>query len=145
VKKRTGIAIDEDIYDYLKERNINVSGLVNSLLRTYVGGGESDLRVLDRQINEVRDEIDSLRDKLRIKESELRRLSKKKESIEEERGKEEEIIGKYVERALGGENIRRYYQHISEVLHSNPVEVREKIREEIKSRGENLEKYEGLI
>lgn len=81
MKKRTGIAIDEDIYDYLKERNINVSGLVNSLLRTYVGGGESDLRVLDRQINEVRDEIDSLRDKLRIKESELRRLSKKKNPL----------------------------------------------------------------
>lgn len=146
MKKRTGITIDEDVYDYLKERNINISGLANSLLKSYVGGkSQSSLDILNDRISETENEIDSLQTKLKTKKAKVQRLKKEKKSIKEKQGREDEIIGKYVGMVLQGENIRRYYRHISDLLNLTVVEIRNKVRTELKNRGENPQKYEGQI
>ena len=98
MKKRTGITIDEDVYDYLKERNINISGLANSLLKSYVGGkSQSSLDILNDRISETENEIDSLQTKLKTKKAKVQRLKKKKSQSKKSRGGKMKLLGNTLE------------------------------------------------
>lgn len=42
-KVKIGISVDPEIPIYLKDRNINISSLINKLLKNYVNNGNQDL------------------------------------------------------------------------------------------------------
>jgi len=86
-KTRKSVTIDEDLAEWVENRNINFSGLVNDLLNQYRATNESDLSVLKRRIKEEQEEVAELREKIDRKETNLRKLENELEQREE---KEEE-------------------------------------------------------
>jgi uncharacterized protein (DUF4415 family) len=43
MKKKMSISVDPDIVDELKQRCINISSLINKLLRSYIKNGNKNL------------------------------------------------------------------------------------------------------
>ncbi len=71
-KKRTSVTVDEDVLEQLQAReDINVSGLVNRMLRDYVQGDESERAVLEARVERLEDDVADLEQQLKQKRSQL--------------------------------------------------------------------------
>jgi len=87
-KKRTSISIDKDVYEYLRQEQINQSGLINQLVREYQTSNDRQVAALELRYEHLKDDVAQLRERLERKESQL---SDVKELLEEARHAESEL------------------------------------------------------
>jgi len=89
-KKRKTFSLDPSVHRYLteEESNRNASGIVNDLLKHYRELGDSEVAATDKQIDELQNELQTLRQdrdekerKIGRKESRLERLRDRREDL----------------------------------------------------------------
>lgn len=98
-KERISATVDEDVLDQLQARqDMNVSGLVNKLLRQYLMNGGTDETAKRVRINRLRDEADELEEEA----GELRAQAQAIEDhIKEHQQQQQQQIAEAVEKLEG--------------------------------------------
>jgi len=84
-KKRTSITLDEEVYEFLQQNEINQSGLINELVKKYRTNESRDIAALTEQRDRLLDEADELEGRAQSKRE---RASNITEMIDEAKNKE---------------------------------------------------------
>jgi len=93
-KKRTSITLDEDVYQYLKQSEINQSGLINELVKEYRNSEDRQVAALELQYERLISDAEDLEDRAEQKRQEAKEV---KELLEEARHTEDERVEEAVQ------------------------------------------------
>lgn len=90
-KQHIHILVDSSIYLSLKSKNINISGLVNELLRNFVNQEEimTDEAVILDNISDIKSKVNELNDRLKTEIVKLQVVKSKQE--EEKKAKDQQM------------------------------------------------------
>lgn len=88
-KERTSISVDPEVANYLNQESVNASGLVNDLIKQYMGDDTSEQQLLKMRRDQLDSEIASLEGQLETKRSERERVN---EAIAEHQHEQEHVI-----------------------------------------------------
>jgi len=80
-KENISATVDQPVSRFVQQDHINTSGLVNRLLKNYINGNESDLKMLELREEQLQGDIQDLRNSLETKESQLQDVQDRIESI----------------------------------------------------------------
>lgn len=95
-KNNISATVDDDVYEFLQQDHINISGLVNQCLKQYMNTGGDVSAVRDLRIQQLMDEAqeyDTLAQKKREQAQELEKAYDKAEQQSESKRREEIIKG----------------------------------------------------
>lgn len=82
MKERTSVTLDPDLYDRVqRDESMNLSGLVNRVVREYYEGGHPD--GLDLQIRRVENRLEEVRAEEEKLEQRLSDLEERKERVDD--------------------------------------------------------------
>jgi len=73
-KKRTSISIDEDVYRFLKQSDINQSGLINELVKQYRDSDDRQIAALELRYEQTIADAEELQDRAERKFSEAEEI-----------------------------------------------------------------------
>jgi len=107
-KKRTSISLDKDVYRFLKQSEINQSGLINELVKEYQNSEDRQVAALELQYERLSDEADEFEERAKKKRQEAAEV---KQLLEEARNTDDHKVKEAIE-ALDG---------ISELSPDNPA------------------------
>jgi chromosome segregation ATPase len=111
-KKPRSISIDEDLDERLRERNVNVSAVINEFLREYFVGGDAKSVAKQLRLQDIEREIEDA-------QSERDRLARRIERLRKERSKiEKEMEENKSERR---DTLVEFYEEFGMVEEVNPV------------------------
>lgn len=83
-KETRTVTVDPEVDDYLAQKEVNASGLVNDLVSEYMHGSKADVAALDLQIQHKENRIDELDTQLQRVENEKEELQQLRNEIKEE-------------------------------------------------------------
>jgi len=66
-KKRTSITIDQEVYEFLQQGQINQSGLINELVQRYRESKDRDVAALEQQRERLIEEAEELEERAETK------------------------------------------------------------------------------
>jgi chromosome segregation ATPase len=81
-KKNISATVDEDVERFLSQEHINTSGLINDLVSQYMQGGTEQAAMLRLREEQLRSELEALKQQRESKRKELERLTQSREEIE---------------------------------------------------------------
>jgi len=88
-KKRTSISIDEDVYQYLQQSDVNGSGLINELVREYKSSDDRQVAALKLQYEQLINDAKELEERAQRKRDNAADV---KQLLEDARGQEDELL-----------------------------------------------------
>ena len=93
-KERTSLSLEPEVAAYLKQDQINASGLVNNLVEKQMTGGLDDgsKHLITLRLKQVRSEIESLESRVENKRAEEEHLESLLEQHEQEAAQDKEAM-----------------------------------------------------
>lgn len=93
-KERTSLSLEPEVAAYLKQDQINASGLVNNLIEKQMAGGLDDgsKHLITLRLKQVRSEIESLESRVENKRAEEQHLESLLEQHEQEAAQDKEAM-----------------------------------------------------
>lgn len=75
-KKRTSITLDKDVFRYLKQSELNQSGLINELVKEYRDGQDQQTAALELRYEHMINEADELEERANEKRRQAEEIKK---------------------------------------------------------------------
>jgi len=82
-KNRVSATVDDDVYEFLQQDHINMSGLINRCIREYMNTGGDVSAVRDLRIQQLEDEAEDLKSRAENKREKANRLREQIEASNE--------------------------------------------------------------
>lgn len=90
-KERTSLSLDPEVAQFLQQDHVNASGLVNKLVKQYMGGGAGEdmirqfrIEQLEGELNELQAQEEQKRKQLQqLKEVSQQKTEEQKQALEE--------------------------------------------------------------
>jgi len=129
-KKRTSISIDTDVYQFLKQSEINQSGLINELVKEYRDSDNRQLAALELRYEHMMAEAEDLQERADRKFEEAAEVKQLIEAAEDTRSDELAQAVKVVsniqprKRSVDNEAVQRWAEKVS----MKPSELLEYVR-----------------
>lgn len=129
-KKRTSISIDRDVFQFLKQSEINQSGLINELVKEYRDSDNRQLAALELRYEHMMAEAEDLQERADRKYEEAAEVKQLIEDAEDTRSQElekaAEVVGNIQPRKRSPDNeaVKRWAEKVS----MKPSELLEYVR-----------------
>jgi len=101
-KKRTSITLDKDVFRYLKQSELNQSGLINELVKEYRDGQDQQTAALELRYEHMIDEAEELEERANEKRRQAKEIKK---LLDEAKQTQREELQEAIE---GVRNIRKH-------------------------------------
>lgn len=130
-KEKVGITIDKDIAAIREARSdLNFSGLVNNLLRSYFRMGEEGYAVLETRISSLEDQKENLEKELQEIDATLDILKSRLEKKEASSRTQEELLHRFAERVRNGQELTSLnYEYLQQETGLSKDEIDRRITE----------------
>jgi len=83
-KERTSLSLDPEVASFLRQDRVNASGLVNTLVKQYINGTDTDRQMVKLRLQQVESELTDLTDRVENKQNERDRLESRLSDIDAE-------------------------------------------------------------
>lgn len=83
-KERTSLSLDPEVASFLRQDRVNASGLVNTLVKQYMNGTDTDRQMVKLRLQQVESELTDLTDRVENKQNERDRLESRLSDIDAE-------------------------------------------------------------
>ena len=88
-KERVSASVDPEVAEYLRQNQVNASGLINDLVKQHQSTGGTKAAMLELRHDQVQSEVENLHNQLQAKRKELDRIETQ---LNELRERDEDIL-----------------------------------------------------